>query len=318
MLVRFRGIKFHVSNKFDNYTQRIIINFQISGQKLYLWRKNAIDNAIAAKVSVKEVDWLLQHISDLDSLSLRLESFKNRPKIFLQKSIEQITILWQKRLKEHLPVQYIVGRVSWRNFELDVSPSVLIPRPETELIIDIVQQTSCYSKSSHWVDLGTGSGAIALGLASLLPDATIHAVDYSEAALAIAKTNAIKTKLINQIQFYQGNWWTPLSHLKGKVQGMVSNPPYIPSSQLPQLQPEVFEHEPHLALDGGTDGLDAIRYLVKASPEYLISGGLWLIEAMAGQAAAVVAMLSQHKDYENIKIICDLGGIERFILAFRR
>ncbi len=282
-----------------------------------MWRRNAINNAIAANVPVKEVDWLLQHISDLDSLTLRLESFKTRSTILLQKSIEQITILWQKRLTEHLPVQYIVGRVSWRNFELDVSPSVLIPRPETELIIDIVQQANCYTKDSQWVDLGTGSGAIALGLASVFPDAIIHAVDCSEAALAIAKTNAVKTGLISQIQFYQGSWWTPLSHVKGKVQGMVSNPPYIPSSQLPQLQPEVFEHEPHLALDGGTDGLDAIRYLVKASPEYLTSGGLWLIEAMAGQATTVVEMLSQQKEYENIKVICDLGDIERFILAFR-
>lgn len=231
--------------------------------------------------------------------------------------MEELTKLWQKRLTEHLPVQYIVGRVSWRDFELDVSPEVLIPRPETELIIDIVQQANISTKESHWVDLGTGSGAIAIGLASVFPDAIIHAVDCSEGALAIAKTNGIKTGFSNQIKFYQGNWWSPLSHLRGKIQGMISNPPYIPTSQLPQLQPEVFEHEPHLALDGGTDGLDAIRYLVKTSPEYLVSGGLWLIEAMAGQATIVAEMLSRQKEYHNIKIICDLAGIERFILAFR-
>ena len=276
-------------------------------------------NAIASNVPVTEVDWLLKQISDLDSLSLRLESFKSRSTITLRQSIEQLTILWEKRLTERLPVQYIVGRVSWRNFDLYVSPGVLIPRPETELIIDIVERTiaSKIESQSHWVDLGTGSGAIALGLASIMSDATIHAVDCSESALAIAKTNAVKMGLSNQIQFYQGTWWSPLSHLKGKAIGMVSNPPYIPSSELAQLQPEVFEHEPHLALDGGTDGLDAIRYLVKASPEYLVSGGIWLIEIMMGQATKVVEMLSQQRDYKNIEVICDLAGIERFILAFR-
>ena len=295
-------------------------NYQVSGKELYLWRRTAIDRALAAQIAVKEIDWLLQQVSDLDSLSLRLESFKNRSLIPLQHSIQQLTLLWEKRLTEHLPVQYIVGQVPWRNFQLSVSPGVLIPRPETELIIEIAQQANGFSseEEAHWVDLGTGSGAIALGLASVFPYATIHATDCSKTALAIAKTNAVTAKLNKQIQFYYGDWWSPLKHLKGKIRGMVSNPPYIPSSELPQLQPEVFKHEPHLALDGGTDGLDAIRYLVKASPEYLMSGGLWLIEMMAGQAKAVVKMLSEQGDYRDIKVISDLAGIERFVLAFRR
>ncbi|MDJ0746666.1 MAG: peptide chain release factor N(5)-glutamine methyltransferase [Xenococcaceae cyanobacterium MO_167.B27] len=295
-------------------------NYQVSGKELYLWRRTAIDRALAAQIAVKEIDWLLQQVSDLDSLSLRLESFKNRSLIPLQHSIQQLTLLWEKRLTEHLPVQYIVGQVPWRNFQLSVSPGVLIPRPETELIIEIAQQANGFSseEEAHWVDLGTGSGAIALGLASVFPYATIHATDCSKAALEIAKTNAVTAKLNNQIQFYHGDWWSPLKHLKGKITGMVSNPPYIPSSELPQLQPEVFKHEPHLALDGGTDGLDAIRYLVTASPEYLMSGGLWLIEMMAGQAKAVVKMLSEQGDYRDIKVISDLAGIERFVLAFRR
>ena len=301
-------------------SRRIIINFPISGQELYLWRRNAISKAIAAQVPVKEIDWLLQQISDLDSLSLRLESFKNRSVISLSQSIEQLTLLWEKRLTESLPVQYIVGQVPWRNFQLEVSPGVLIPRPETELIIEIAQKANSFpiEVPSHWVDLGTGSGAIALGLASVFPHATIHAVDCSPLALAIAKNNAVTTELSQQIQFYQGNWWNPLQHLQGKIQGMVSNPPYIPSAELPQLQPEVFKHEPHLALDGGIDGLDAIRYLVQTAPEYLVSGGIWLIEMMSGQAAAVVELLSAPGNYQDIEVITDLAGIERFILAFRR
>ena len=195
---------------------------------------------------------------------------------------------------------------------------MLIPRPETELIIEIAQQaTPPKSSDCHWVDLGTGTGAIALGLASSFPQGKIHAVDSSVAALAIAKENAQLTKLQDRITFYHGSWWKPLSHLVGQVTGMVSNPPYIPSKELPTLQPEVFQHEPHLALDGGDDGLDAIRHLIATAPEYLISGGIWLIEMMAGQGETVVAMLSEQGDYRDIQIIRDLSQIERFVLAYR-
>ena len=110
-----------------------------------------------------------------------------------------------------------------------------------------------------------------------------------------------------------GSWWQPISHLKGQITGMVSNPPYIPTQELPTLQPEVFQHEPHLALDGGDDGLDAIRYLAQSAPNYLVSGGIWLIEMMAGQGAKVVNILSEQRDYQDIQIIQDLSQIERFV-----
>jgi Methylase of polypeptide chain release factors len=110
------------------------------------------------------------------------------------------------------------------------------------------------------VDLGTGSGAIAIGLASALTNATIHAVDCSSEALAVARQNADNLGFAKRVNFYQGSWWEPLAFLKGRVSGMVSNPPYIPSSTVLTLQPEVLKHEPHLALDGGLDGLDCIRH----------------------------------------------------------
>ena len=97
---------------------------------------------------------------------------------------------------------------------------------------------------------------------------------------------------------------------------MVSNPPYIPTSELATLQPEVFQHEPHLALDGGDDGLDAIRYLVQTAPKYLMSGGIWLIEMMAGQGENVVSLLSEQGDYRDIRVIQDLSRRERFVLAY--
>ena len=134
----------------------------------------------------------------------------------------------------------------------------------------------------------------------------------------MARENARNLGLVNRIEFHQGSWWTPLKAWQGQIRGMVSNPPYIPKAQLAQLQLEVVRHEPHLALDGGRDGLQAIRHLVEVAPNYLISGGIWLIEMMAGQASTVVEMLKAQGEYHQIEILTDLAGIERFALAYRR
>ena len=293
-------------------------SFDISGEELFLWRRESQAQAIANSIATSELDWLLLEIAGLDALSLRLESFRDRGKVSLTCSFPKLKLLWQRRIQERVPVQYLVGMTSWRNFKLKVSPGVLIPRPETELIIEIAQQAILpKSSDSHWVDLGTGTGAIALALATSFPQAKIHAVDSSLAALAIAKENAQLTKLQDRITFYHGSWWQPLSHLKNQVTVMVSNPPYIPSRELATLQPEVFQHEPHLALDGGDNGLEAIDHLIVTAPQYLISGGIWLIEMMAGQGENVVAMLLEQGDYRDVQIIRDLSQIERFVLAYR-
>lgn len=293
----------------------------VEGQALADWRKKAQAEAIAAQIAPEEVDWLLQQCTDLDKLSLRLGTFASQDRISCTYSLTALSQIWQKHCLERCPIQYLVGAAPWRHFLLQVSPSVLIPRPETELLIDLVlDQIRHYPElaTGNWVDLGTGSGAIALGLASVLPQASIHAVDQSADALAIAVSNAQKYDLADRIQFYQGSWWQPLTTLRGKIAGMVSNPPYIPSSDLPGLQPEVAHHEPRLALDGGEDGLTAIRYLINTAPAYLQSQGLWLIEMMAGQAPQVETLLREQGSYDAIQIFKDLAGIERFALALRR
>jgi release factor glutamine methyltransferase len=299
------------------------VSLLVSGQELFLWRHQAKQAAIAAQVSPDEVDWLLCEVAGLERLELHLESFREQPLIELKQPFSLLLHRWQRRLQERLPIQYVAGVVPWRNFSLKVSPSVLIPRSETESLIDLVAQsvqkrsTSAIS-SGHWVDLGTGSGAIAIGLAEVLTNATIHAVDCSLAALTIAQHNAESLEFAQRIQFYQGSWWSPLDTLKGQVSGMVSNPPYIPTALIAALQPEVTKHEPHLALDGGRDGLDCIRQLVNTSPDYLCSGGVWAIEMMAGQAEQVTQLLYDQGSYFNIQIFPDLAGIERFALAYRR
>ncbi|WP_016949884.1 peptide chain release factor N(5)-glutamine methyltransferase [Anabaena sp. PCC 7108] len=296
----------------------------VTGLEIWHWRNQAIQDAIAHDISPIEVDWLLQEIAGLDRLSLRLESFKICSQIQTQLSLTELDQLWQRRLYDRLPVQYIAGVTPWRRFKLAVSNAVLIPRPETEILIDLALSAAnqCRdlpwnaSTQQHWADLGTGSGAIALGLAEVLTNTRIHAVDISGEALAVAKTNAENLGFGERIKFYQGSWWEPLEFLKGQLSGMVSNPPYIPSDTVQNLQPEVVKHEPHLALDGGVDGLDFIRHLIDISPQYLRPGGVWLIEMMAGQADIVRELLENNGNYCNISIHADLAGIERFAVAY--
>lgn len=305
----------------------------ISGQALYQWRQWALELAQANDIDLEEVDWILQSATALSSLSLRLDLYRSEFELPIDVSLADLTEKWQQRVTNRVPVQYLIGETPWRNFSLIVSPAVLIPRPETELIIDIAQQLAAQSpisdriKSGHWADLGTGSGAIALALAQQFPNATIHAVDISEEALAIAQKNAQKNQLSDRITFHQGNWLTnlspPLRNLNAPglsaaeaLFAIISNPPYIPTQTIATLQPEVAHHEPHLALDGGPDGLNSIRTLIQTGQAYLHPGGIWLTELMQGQAETVADLLAQH-GYTDIAIHKDLAGIQRFVSAYK-
>lgn len=299
----------------------MVFGIIVSGQALWQWRRVAQRLAVAADISPVEVDWLLQHITGLDRLTLRLESFRTQAEIPLPYSLTDLTQLWQQRLEARVPLQYLVGVTPWRHFSLTVSPAVLIPRPETEYLIDLtiaaVQTSVLNLAQGHWADLGTGSGAIALGLADAFPQTVVHAVDSSADALAVAEKNARLLGLADRIQFHHGSWFEPLAFLNTPLSGMVSNPPYIPSALIANLQPEVTRHEPHSALDGGNDGLDSIRQLIATAPDYLISGGIWLIEMMAGQSETVIGLLQAQGNYRDMQIHSDLAGIDRFALAYR-
>ena len=215
----------------------------ITGRELWEWRRWAIKIATADAISQREIDWLLKSVANLDSLTLRLESIEDNRSIEIAMPLDRLSALWIDRVTNRKPIQYLVGRTFWRDFELVVSPLVLIPRPETESIIDIaIAASNIAQQQGIWVDLGTGSGAIAIGLAKTLPLAQIYAVDTSAAALEIAKLNATNLNVIDAIDFRQGNWWSSLGHLQGKVAAMLSNPPYIPSGEVLRLQPEVANH----------------------------------------------------------------------------
>jgi release factor glutamine methyltransferase len=291
-------------------------NWQVTGIELWAWYQFAVGEAEAAGIARREVDWLLQAVSDVDRLSLQLGDLPRRELVYLNRPWSEILNLWQQRLVQRQPMQYLVGSTPWRDFDLQVSAAVLIPRPETELLIDLAIN-KFQNPQGNWLDLGTGSGAIAIGLARAFPQVQIHAVDFSAEALGVARSNAEQNGLIDRIQFYQGSWWQPIEHLQGQCQVMISNPPYIPTATVLKLAPEVTNHEPHLALDGGIDGLKDIRVLVNGAPDFLVSGGWWAIEMMAGQGEAVVELLERQRAYRDIQIIDDWAGFDRFVIATR-
>ncbi len=294
--------------------------FKVSGSELAQWRSQARRSTQSHQIPLGEVDWLLREISNLTALELRLESFVDQPEIALSMSLAELEQCWQRRLQDRSPIQYLAGSTPWRDLNLQVAPGVLIPRPETEILIDLaIAATQSYPElaTGNWVDLGTGSGAIAIALAQAFPAVIIHGVDRSLEALAIAQANINQYNYTHRIHLHQGSWWSPLEFLQGQVQGMISNPPYIPSLMIPNLQPEVVNHEPHLALDGGIDGLDDLRHLVTTAPHYLKSGGIWLVETMAGQPETVMQLLQAQGSYRDICTFPDLAGIERFVQALR-
>jgi len=297
--------------------------WQVTGKELWAWRHEMRQRTEDVGIDPRELDWFLGWVSDLDSLTLKLGILRQLQEVSLKLSLQELAHLWRQRLCDRVPVQYLTGQTTWRNFTLRVTPSVLIPRPETELIIDRVVEA--VESSPHrdalqqgtWVDMGTGSGAIALGLAEAFAAADIVAVDQSSDALAVARQNARAYDMENRITFYQGSWFEPLA-ADCSLTAMVSNPPYIPTDILNSLQPEVLYHEPAAALDGGKDGLEYIRTLADQAPHYLIRGGLWIVETMAGQGKAVQNLLAQTGHYQDIQIHLDLAGLDRFVMAFKR
>jgi len=276
------------------------------------WYKQASAEAERHQVPQYELEWLMQTVLGIEKLQLRLGQLPSGI------VVDKIKELWQSRISQRVPVQYLAGKVLWRGLELAVDSAVLIPRPETELMIELVNSllpANSPLRSGIWVDMGTGSGAIAIGLSQILPSAQIYATDISASALAVARRNAQKHHC--QIRFYQSNWFSSIPHLRGKVSGIVSNPPYIPTAEIDRLAEEVKCHEPILALDGGSSGLEVVQILVREVPNFLIADGLFITEVMAGQAPRVRELLAHTGGFTQIHTHKDYSGYERFVSGRR-
>jgi release factor glutamine methyltransferase len=215
-----------------------------------------------------------------------------------------------------VPTQYITGRQEFWGMDLIVSPAVLIPRPETEHLVEAVLEVargfgSPTTSSPRIVDVGTGSGCIALALAKELPRAEIHAVDISTAALEIAQANAARHGLRERVHFHESDLLGAFSH-EAHFDFVVSNPPYVSEADKESLQSEVRDFEPHAALFAGPTGLDVIERLIPQTQPALKCGGWLVMEIGQGQEAAIRHLLSGWRD---LRFVPDLQGIPRVVGA---
>ncbi|NLF02734.1 MAG: peptide chain release factor N(5)-glutamine methyltransferase [Anaerolineales bacterium] len=216
------------------------------------------------------------------------------------------TELVHRRAAADYPLPYLTGRTEFYGLEFKVTPDVLIPRPETELLVDL----AITRQPATIVDVGTGSGCIAISLAVHLPDAFMYAIELSTAALIVALENATHHHVSDRIRFMAGDLLMPRP---SPVDLIVSNPPYVSADEWASLPPSVRDHEPQLALDGGPDGLVAIRQLLAEAPAVLRPGGVLLMEIGASQGEAALELASAYFPQAEARIFTDLSGHDRVL-----
>ena len=222
------------------------------------------------------------------------------------------------RRATHTPLQHLTGEQDFFGLTLRVTPDTLIPRPETELLVEAVlnfiAEKSSPTHPLRILDVGTGTGAIPIALATHLPTAHLTAVDISPAALAIARENAARHHLSARIRFLESDLLTALADETFDI--IVSNPPYVPLADSPTLAPEVRDHEPHLALFAGPEGLAIYRLLIPQAHAALVPGGLLALEIGFGQSSSIHELLPE-SSWHNIRILDDYAAIPRIVLAER-
>ena len=257
-----------------------------------------------------EAEVLLRHVLGLDRASFLTLTYGRNESLTHDQS-QELNELLRRRLSGEA-LAYIVGEREFYGLRIDVTEDVLIPRPETELLVDIATQhvRGARLASPVVVDAGTGSGALALAIAAHTRIARVVATDISSGALAVARRNATKLGLSHRIEFVRGNMLAPID---GPIDVVVSNPPYIPSSQIAELAVEV-QQEPRIALDGGFDGLDPLRDLLEQARSRLADTGVMLVELMPEQMeqASILAASSMGADVK-VTTRKDLMGNDRVL-----
>lgn len=218
------------------------------------------------------------------------------------------------------PLQYILGRQEFWSIPLKVTPAVLIPRPETELLVEAAISILAPLSSGHQarlLELGTGSGAVAIAVAKELGQVFVVATDRSKEALSVARDNARSAAVDERIAWICGDLFRPLRIPNGEdaFDLVLSNPPYVVRSEIPTLAREVKDHEPRIALDGGEDGLDFYRWILADAPLFLRPGGWLLLEMGQGQAEKISKMLGRTGSFRDPEMIRDLAGTERVVKA---
>lgn len=276
-----------------------------------LLEKSGVDSPrLDAEVLLSEVLSLPRH-----QLYAKLNEFIDNS------SLRSFRRLVRKRASR-VPLQYIIGHVEFMSMDFLTREGVFIPRPETELVVEAVLERVDLSTSGGAVvimDIGTGSGNIAVSLAVHLPHAKVYASDISQKALRLARFNAERYAVEDRISFLKGSLYDAFQDLglEGKVDFIASNPPYVPEEEWKGLQQEVRNHEAPEALIAGKDGLDCYREIIKGASPWLRQGGWLVLEMGEGQAAPIQGLISKEKNLRGVEVIKDLQDIERVIVARR-
>lgn len=304
-----------------------------TGVPLSLVSGMALDNSEEIKTVAKVLSWAEGALVDAaipdakrETLFIASALLGCKPLEVFMKRSEEVGDEFISRFEEAVrrrgkrePGQYISGVQEFYGLEFKVGPGVLIPRPETEGLIDLVLNSPLSAGKPLILDLGTGSGCIAATLAHELPGARVVATDISEAALATAMENAIKNGVRDRVDFIRSDLFDGLGHHGAGFDFdiIVSNPPYVTVSEFNALEPEVRVHEPSVALIGGEDGFDFYRRIANDAPLYLKPGGLLALEAGYGQTEEITSLLKAGGAFASTGVVYDLYGVERIVWAVK-
>ena len=282
----------------------------LAGTDVLQWRRQQL----ARGGTAADLDWLLDLAGGVRWTSLQRLLLDPTRTVALEQSLEALSQLWERHLHGNVPLQHLVGLCPWRDLLLESSPAALIPRQETEVLVDLALGQFNATPPARWADLGTGSGAIAVALARAWPTSPGYGVDLSPDALRLAERNLERCAPHHNCSLLFGSWWIPLKRWWGSLDLVVSNPPYIPGAVVDGLEAVVRNHEPQIALLGGADGLDAIRAVVNGAPTGLSPGGWLLLEHHHDQSAQVTRLL-RDAGLVDVSAVADLEGTLRFALA---
>jgi len=255
--------------------------------------------------------------SEIDATLLVAHALKiDRTKLYLsyerELTAEELNLIDKllKRRVQHEPIQYIMGEAEFMSFTFSVNPSVFIPRPETETVVETLIELTKSPNPTIIFDIGTGSGVIAISVLKFIKDASVYASDI--ASLDTAHNNAEQLGVENRIKFLSGKLFEPFKGQQ-KADFIVSNPPYIRTQDIEFLQPEIREFEPHQSLDGGEDGMKFIKPLIEESKNYLTDGGTLIIEIGDGNSQKIKDMAANF--FQEVRIIKDLANKDRVLVA---
>jgi release factor glutamine methyltransferase len=272
-------------------------------------------DAAGIRPARREARWIVQETLGFRALDLHVES--RRP--VTTALVERVLGLIARRAARE-PLQYVLGSQEFCGRAFAVGPGVLIPRPETEVLVSALAEHLPDRGSITLADIGTGSGCLAVTLARMYPQATVYAVDVSPEALRFAEQNVRRHGVARQVVCLKGDLMAPLLALtrNGRLDGAVANLPYVPAAVVDTLEPEVARYEPRRALAGGDDGLDLVRRLIREAVPVLKPGGLLMLEVGQGQAAEVRTLVARGHDYGFLRAVRDESGIERVVCLQKR